>query len=113
MDVYFSTTICSYNIFYVKELHKFCQENDIEWGYDFVHDPIHLNISTLPPFIKEELIEKYSDNVVYNDIVKMLKSDNINAIIAFHKDIKKYDNLRSENFTDIYPEWSEIILYDM
>lgn len=113
LDVYFSTTICSYNIFYVKELHEFCQENDIEWGYDFVHDPIHLNISTLPSFIKEELIEKYSDNVVYNDIVKMLKSDNINAIIAFHKDIKKYDNLRSENFTDIYPEWSEIILYDM
>ena len=43
----------------------------------------------------------------------MLKSDNINAIIAFHKDIKKYDDLRSENFTEIYPEWSEMILYDM
>ena len=100
-------------ITYIEAVVTYCQENDIEWGYDFVHDPIHLNISTLPSFIKEELIEKYSDNVVYNDIVKMLKSDNINAIIAFHKDIKKYDNLRSENFTDIYPEWSEIILYDM
>ena len=60
------------------------------------------------------MIEKYIDNLAYTDIVNMLKTDNINAIIElFHKDIKKYDDLRSENFTEIYPEWSEIILYDM
>ena len=113
LDVYFASTISSYNIFYIKELHEYCESNDIEWGYDFVHDPIQQNISTLPTFIKEELIEKYSDNEVYTNIVNMLKSDHINAIVAFHKDIKKYDDLRNEKFEEIYPEWSEMILYGM
>ena len=62
--------------------------------------------------IKEEIVEKYSNNSKYERLVKFVSIDHGKDLTGrFYKHIREYDKFRNEDFTKTYPEWSEILMY--
>ena len=105
-------TVCSYNVWYFNEAYEELNKLTNNISYDFVRGPEELNISMLNKVIKEEIIEKYSNNSKYERLVKFISIDHGKDLTGrFYKHIREYDKFRNEDFTETYPEWSEILMY--
>ena len=106
-------TICNYNIWDIAEAYTELSKLTNNISYEFVYNPKEQNISYLHPAIKAEIIKKYEGKgYVWNKMMKFINIDHGKDLtLEFHKDIKKFDARRSEDFKTIYPEWSEIIMY--
>jgi len=106
-------TICNYNVWYVMDLYKELYRNNIfDIGYDFVHWPRELNITFLNDAIKKEVIKKFENdnNKEWDKLLNFIKLNQEEDLTSeFHKHIFKYDEIRDENFKEVYPEWAEVI----
>ena len=106
-------TICNYNVWYVMDLYKELHRNNIfNIGYDFVHWPRELNISFLNDKIKNEVIKKFENdnNKEWDRLLNFIKLNQEEDLTSeFYKHISKYDEIRNENFKEVYPEWAEVI----
>lgn len=105
-------TINNYNIWYFKEAMEELKKITPNVSYDFVYEPDFLSPRCLNKFIKESLIEKYSDDKEYDRIIKYLNSSDVDKTNEFHDQIRKLDKIRNENFKEIFPEWAEVIMYN-
>lgn len=106
------STINSYNIWYYIDAHKELKQLTDNIRYDFVHNPMHLNISCLPLEIKNILITKYTkaNDAFWDKIISVLQLDQKNRIIDFLNDTERLDELRNENFTRVFPEFASELM---
>ena len=106
------STVNNYNVWYVEEAMEEFRKLTPNVSYDFVYEPAFLSPRCLNSFIKEEIIEKYSGKEDYEKIIKYVKSSGVDRTIEFHDQIRKLDKIRNENFAEIFPEWSEVVMYN-
>ena len=106
------STVNNYNVWYVEEAMEEFKKLTPNVSYDFVYEPAFLSPRCLNSFIKEEIIEKYSGKEDYEKIIKYVKSSGVDRTIEFHDQIRKLDKIRNENFAEIFPEWSEVVMYN-
>lgn len=111
-------TINNYNIWYLEDLDDWVEKNNIHLANGLLHEPHFLSVRNLHNMVKTEIYEKYKDNEKYSSILNFMVQDkNLKQIhtpsnlYAFHKEIKKLDIMRNEKFKEVFPEWSEIIMY--
>jgi MoaA/NifB/PqqE/SkfB family radical SAM enzyme len=108
-------TVNNYNIWYLDELISYCDENNIMIALGAMHDPKELSIQYLPENLKEAIREKYSkfpdmtDRL--NPIINFLDASNDNYIEKFIETTNRYDQIRSESFKNVFPEWRNMIYY--
>lgn len=106
------STVNNYNVWYVEEAMEEFRKLTPNVSYDFVYEPAFLSPRCLNSFIKEEIIEKYSGKEDYEKIIKYVKSSGVDRTIEFHDQIRKLDKIRNENFAEVFPEWSEVVMYN-
>lgn len=105
-------TVNNYNIWYLEEAIKEFKKLTPNVSYDFVYKPAFLSPRCLNSLIKEELIEKYSNKKEYNKIIKYINSTHVDRTTEFHDQIRRLDNIRNENFVEVFPEWAEVVMYN-
>lgn len=109
IDIGIIQTIGLYNVFYMREFHNFFKKYNIKVSHNFINNPNNQSIAYLPNSIKKTLLKKYKDEDFYYEIKGVLESNTDNNILEFLEFTEKLDNIRNENFTKIFTEWSKII----
>jgi hypothetical protein len=86
--------------------------------------PFHFRIQILPEKMKQQLIDHYTKYIdelrllknsesIINDFlmaINFIKSEDYSHEIAnFKKNINQVDNIRGENFVNVFPELSRLI----
>lgn len=106
------STVNNYNVWYIEEAMEEFKKLTPNVSYDFVYEPAFLSPRCLNSFIKEEIIEKYEGKEEYEKIIKYVKSSGVDRTIEFHDQIRKLDKIRGEQFAKVFPEWSEVVMYN-
>jgi sulfatase maturation enzyme AslB (radical SAM superfamily) len=108
----FNCTINWYNIWEIEEFFKYADDINIPVSVQFVTAPVHLNIINLPIKIKKLINEKYksSTDERIKLIVNRLNLPGKDLSFNFFNHVKHYDKLRNNSFTDVFSEWSRILL---
>ena len=57
------------------------------------------------------IINKFKDKPYFERLVKYVENDGEDLTLKFHEQIKTLDKIRNENFEEVFPEWSERIMY--
>ena len=114
MEKHVFTTINNYNIWYAdeayEELKKLVGAAETI-SYDFVYEPAMLSPRNLNQTIKNHIINKFKDKPYFERLVKYVENDGEDLTLKFHEQIKTLDKIRNENFEEVFPEWSERIMY--
>jgi radical SAM protein with 4Fe4S-binding SPASM domain len=114
MEKHVFTTINNYNIWYAdeayEELKKLVGAAETI-SYDFVYEPAMLSPRNLNKKIKNAIINKFKDKPYFERLIKYVENDGEDLTIKFHEQIKTLDKIRNENFEEVFPEWSERIMY--
>lgn len=105
-------TVNNYNIWYLEEAIEEFKKLTPNVSYDFVYEPAFLSPRCLNSLIKKELVEKYSDKKEYDKIIKYINSTPLDKTTEFHDQIRRLDKIRNENFTEVFPEWAEVVMYN-
>jgi|TARA_R110000744_G_C19307414_1_gene556376 radical SAM protein with 4Fe4S-binding SPASM domain len=114
MEKHVFTTINNYNIWYAdeayEELKKLVGAAETI-SYDFVYEPAMLSPRNLNKKIKNAIINKFKDKPYFERLIKYVENDGEDLTMKFHEQIKTLDKIRNENFEEVFPEWSERIMY--
>tara|TARA_R110002167_G_scaffold119104_1_gene296100 strand:- start:219 stop:716 length:498 start_codon:yes stop_codon:yes gene_type:complete len=114
MEKHVFTTINNYNIWYAdeayEELKKLVGAAETI-SYDFVYEPAMLSPRNLNKKIKNAIINKFKDKPYFERLIKYVENDGEDLTIKFHEQIKTLDKIKNENFEEVFPEWSERIMY--
>lgn len=131
-------TISAYNIYYIDETWDFFNSLGLNVYFNFVHHPLHMNLSIYPEEIKkliiqkldnfESLLNKECDNSLYNSAKRAsMKSNKWSSLYksvknslmksnydqttlqTFWKTTKMHDEYRNESFEDTFPEMYKIL----
>ena len=114
-----NTAVSNQNIGYLPELLEWCKSKDIFIHLDPVHVPHYFNPSIIPMELKKKItkkINRYLRTYTYSDQIKdrliqmvnlMNKQDDnfVKLFGDFVKYTKQLDNLRNNNFRNIFPIW--------
>lgn len=106
------STINNYNVWYIEEAFEEFLKLTPNVSYDFVYEPGFLSPRWLNKHIKEELIERYKGKVKFERIIKYLSSEDVDKTLDFHNQIRTLDKIRNEKFSEVFPEWSEVVMYN-
>lgn len=112
-------TVNSLNVYYIPELIEYLNK-EVKIGYyiNFLHGPEYYNIRNIKQNLKEDITNKYKkiNNVfpMVNDLDKILNYMNNYISSAgpwqeFLEKTKAKDEYRKELFSNVFPEWNEII----
>lgn len=108
-DMFAKRTVNNYNVWYLEELEKYCEDNDIKLIQNCLHYPEGLSIMSLPTHVKMKLIEKYpnADNPYHSEVIELLQNyryvTNKETFISL---TNEKDSLRNEIFFEVFPEWA-------
>jgi MoaA/NifB/PqqE/SkfB family radical SAM enzyme len=129
------STITAMNVLHLPDFHREWVELGLVAADDFIPHilkrPERLNIQILPPALKDQVIARYADHLVWLDtfqdatLVKMhitkneyasvisyIQDDDKTALIPEFIDFTdKLDALRGENFREIFPELASLYAY--
>ena len=111
MTKHIFTTINNYNIWYADEAYDELRKLTNNISYDFVYEPAALSPRTLNKTIKKAVINKFQDQPYFERLVKYVQNDGEDLTTKFHEQITTLDKIRNENFDEVFPEWSERIMY--
>lgn len=106
------TTVNNYNIWYLEEAMEEFKKLTKNVSYNFVYEPAFLSPRCLNSLIKEDLIEKYEGKPEYEKVIKYIKDPNIDRTTEFFAQIRELDKIRKENFSEVFPEWAEVVMYN-
>jgi sulfatase maturation enzyme AslB (radical SAM superfamily) len=106
------TTVNNYNIWYLEEAMEEFKKLTKNVSYNFVYEPAFLSPRCLNSLIKEDLIEKYEGKPEYEKVIKYIKDPNMDLTIEFFGQIRELDKIRKENFSEVFPEWAEVVMYN-
>lgn len=111
-DIKIYRTINNFNIYHLQELDDWAMNNNIQVIDGFLHEAKELCIQYLPDWAKEEVNEKYKNSNSYQHILDFMNVDMPHLLLKFIRETKKLDKIRNENYREIDPEWSEILMYE-
>lgn len=105
-------TVNNYNVWYVEEaINEFLKLTQ-NVSYGFVYEPGFLSPRWLNKHIKEELIERYNGKAYYEKLLKYITSADVDKTLEFHNQIRTLDKIRNEKFSEVFPEWSDVVMYN-
>jgi len=123
VDFYISSTLSIMNSYHIPDFHKEWIElgllNPMDWNINILQGPKYYRIDVLPEVMKQEVLAIYNDHIAYLEDKDRFKraingfkgamnfmsgTDNSSLIPELLEKLDKIDNLRKENFFDIFPE---------
>ena len=127
VDFYISSTVSLPNAFHVADFHRNWVEQGLikpqDFNYNLLQMPTWQRLDILPLEYKEQIKEKYTTHLEWlkeqdhltraskgyeSALDWMFKKDNTKHLPWFFERTKKYDEVRNEKFTDVFPEWKEL-----
>jgi organic radical activating enzyme len=124
VDFYVSPTLSIMNSLHLPDFHRdwiskgFLKPSDL--NVNILQSPDYYRIDVLPKTVKAEVEQKYLEHIEYikpfdnltratsgfsSAINFMTSSDKSELLPAFHKNIEKLDQIRSEDFLTVFPEF--------
>ena len=97
--------------------------NKSDFNFNLLQYPLWQRMDLLPQEYKLQVTEKYNKQMEWlrkedhltratkgyvSALDWMNKKDMSRHMPTFVKETRKYDKIRDENFTDIFPEWKEL-----
>ncbi len=108
-------TVNNYNIWYLDSLIEYFDNIDIEIVLGVLHEPEPLCIAYLPNYVKDCIVDKYHANhknyEMLKPILSFLNSSIEDKSVSFLNYTRKLDNVRNESFSEVFPEWKNILYY--
>ena len=127
VDFYISATVGLPNALHVCDFHRSWADQGLikpqDFNFNLLQWPKWQRIDLLPMEYKKQIEEKYNEQIKwlkgkdpltratigYESAIKwMYDKDMSKHIELFFELTKKYDKVRQEKFTDIFPEWKEL-----
>jgi sulfatase maturation enzyme AslB (radical SAM superfamily) len=126
--VYFeiTPTVSVYNVFNLPDFHKeWIEEGLLEpqnIRINILLDPTYMRLSLLPPWLKDQVRFRYIEHLKYLDqfenidsvkndyesILKFLNNDHSEELKMFLFKTERIDNLRKENWREVFPELQDL-----
>jgi len=127
VDFYISATVGLSNALHVTDFHKNWVEQGLikpqDFNFNLLQYPLWQRMDLLPANEKEKVTEKYKSHIEWlksqdhltraskgfeSALDWMNKKDMSHHLPTFIGETRKYDKIRNENFTDVFPEWKEL-----
>ena len=127
VDFYISATVGLSNCLHVLDFHKSWVEKGFikpqDFNFNLLQYPLWQRMDLLPQDEKERVTEKYKEHITWlksqdhltraskgfeSALDWMNKKDMSRHLPTFVEETRKYDKIRDENFTDVFPEWKKL-----
>tara|TARA_B100001564_G_C20611395_1_gene657749 strand:+ start:16 stop:1305 length:1290 start_codon:yes stop_codon:yes gene_type:complete len=127
VDFYISATVGLANCLHVTDFHKSWVEQRLikpqDFNFNLLQYPLWQRMDLLPQEEKDKVTEKYNGHIHWlktqdhltraskgfeSALDWMNKKDMSKHMPTFINETRKYDKIRDENFTDVFPEWKEL-----
>lgn len=127
VDFYISATVGLSNALHVTDFHKSWVEQGLikpqDFNFNLLQYPLWQRMDLLPDEYKMEVTAKYNQHIEWlktkdpltraskgfqSALDWMNKKDMSKHMPTFITETRKYDKIRDENFTDVFPEWKEL-----
>ena len=127
VDFYISATVGLSNCLHVLDFHKSWVEKGFikpqDFNFNLLQYPLWQRMDLLPQNEKEKVTAKYKEHIEWlksqdhltraskgfeSALDWMNKKDMSKHMQTFVTETRKYDKIRDENFTDVFPEWKEL-----
>ncbi len=129
INFFINCTLSVMNSFHVVDFHRYCVktgfiENPNQFRLNILQHPLYYRIQILPTAYKKKLIDHYRDYIEelksyknsdmiiddFNSAINLIESENYSyELDNFKNNIKQLDDIRNENFLDIFTEFNELI----
>jgi radical SAM protein with 4Fe4S-binding SPASM domain len=127
VDFYISATVGLSNCLHVLDFHKSWVEKGFikpqDFNFNLLQYPLWQRMDLLPQNEKEKVTAKYKEHIEWlksqdhltraskgfeSALDWMNKKDMSKHMPTFVNETRKYDKIRDENFTDVFPEWKDL-----
>ena len=127
VDFYISATVGLSNCLHVTDFHKDWVEQGLikpqDFNFNLLQYPMWQRMDLLPKNEKDKVTAKYKEHIEWlktqdhltraskgfeSALDWMNKKDMTRMLPTFVSETRKYDKIRNENFTDVFPEWKEL-----
>ena len=127
VDFYISATVGLSNCLHVTDFHKNWVEQGLikpqDFNFNLLQYPMWQRMDLLPQNEKDKVTAKYKEHIEWlksqdhltraskgfeSALDWMNKKDMTRMLPTFVSETRKYDKIRDENFTDVFPEWKEL-----
>ena len=127
VDFYISATVGLSNCLHVLDFHKSWVEQGFikpqDFNFNLLQYPLWQRMDLLPQNEKEKVTAKYKEHIEWlksqdhltraskgfeSALDWMNKKDMSKHMQTFVTETRKYDKIRDENFTDVFPEWKDL-----
>ena len=127
VDFYISATVGLSNALHVTDFHKSWVEQGLikpqDFNFNLLQYPMWQRMDLLPQNEKDKVTAKYKAHIEWlksqdhltraskgyeSALDWMNKKDMTRMLPTFVGETRKYDKIRNENFTDVFPEWKEL-----
>ena len=127
VDFYISATVGLSNCLHVLDFHKSWVEKGFikpqDFNFNLLQYPLWQRMDLLPQNEKEKVTAKYKEHIKWlksqdhltraskgfeSALDWMNKKDMSKHMPTFVNETRKYDKIRDENFTDVFPEWKDL-----
>ena len=127
VDFYISATVGLSNCLHVLDFHKSWVEKGFikpqDFNFNLLQYPLWQRMDLLPQNEKEKVNAKYKEHIEWlksqdhltraskgfeSALDWMNKKDMSKHMPTFVTETRKYDKIRDENFTDVFPEWKDL-----
>ncbi len=127
VDFYISSTVGLTNALHVVDFHKSWVEQGLikpqDFNFNLLQWPVWQRMDILPQEYKQQIEDKYNEHIkwleVHDKLTRAYKGfesaikwmndkDNTRHLPMFFDFTKKYDKVRSEKLTEVFPEWKEL-----
>ena len=127
VDFYISATVGLSNCLHVLDFHKSWVEQGFikpqDFNFNLLQYPLWQRMDLLPQNEKEKVTAKYKEHIEWlksqdhltraskgfeSALDWMNKKDMSKHMQTFVTETRKYNKIRDENFTDVFPEWKDL-----
>ena len=127
VDFYISATVGLSNSLHVVDFHRNWVDQGLikaqDFNFNLLQYPLWQRMDLLPEEYKKQVTEKYNKHIEWlrsqdhltraikgfeSALDWMNKKDMSRHMPTFISETRKYDKIRNENFTEIFPEWKEL-----
>ena len=126
VDFYVSSTVSAYNAWHITDFHRSWVDKGYirpgDWYVNVLLNNPRFRMSILPQSLKEEIKYKWQKHLKwlepqdhigrategYKSAIKFLNDDHSNLLEEFKRFNAEFDQLRSENFAEVFPELKNI-----
>lgn len=106
-------TVSVYNVFYLDEMERFCDDLKIGYGLNFVYDPAYLSLKCLPESVKPKVISKLKGRLSerwFNEVSSHLSVPQDARLWSQFKKYNHYlDKSRQESYKDVFIDFYQIL----